>query len=134
MQFVTQYLIGHQIVLLKVLVWLFLILLIFFINKNLAIIFSHSVRYILIKESLDEISDNFGVRPANNDLIFDYHLDMDYHLKILKNSETFASIDISFLNRGTEVVSKRSFFDNNGNLLFSTLSSMDGAYKPGNLL
>jgi hypothetical protein len=134
MQFVTQYLIGHQIVLLKVLVWLFLILLIFFINKNLAIIFSHSVRYILIKESLDEISDNFGVRTANNDLIFDYHLDMDYHLKIFKNSETFASIDISFLNRGTEVVSKRSFFDNNGNLLFSTLSSMDGAYKPGNLL
>lgn len=134
MQFITQYLIGHQIVLLKVLVWLFLILLIFFINKNLAIIFSHSVRYILIKESLDEISDNFGVRPANNDLIFDYHLDMDYHLKIFKNSETFASIDISFLNRGTEVVSKRSFFDNNGNLLFSTLSSMDGAYKPGNLL
>jgi hypothetical protein len=134
MQFVTQYLIGHQIVLLKVLVWLFLILLIFFINKNLAIIFSHSVRYDLIKESLDEISDNFGVRTANNDLIFDYHLDMDYHLKIFKNSETFASIDISFLNRGTEVVSKRSFFDNNGNLLFSTLSSMDGAYKPGNLL
>ncbi|MFT6064257.1 MAG: hypothetical protein ACJAQX_000105, partial [Polaribacter sp.] len=105
MQFVTQYLIGHQIVLLKVLVWLFLILLIFFINKNLAIIFSHSVRYDLIKESLDEISDNFGVRTANNDLIFDYHLDMDYHLKIFKNSETFASIDISFLNRGTEVVS-----------------------------
>jgi hypothetical protein len=106
----------------------------FFINKNLAIIFSQSDRYDLIKEPLDEISDNFGVRPANNDLIFDYHLDMDYHLKILKNSETFASIDISFLNRGTEVVSKRSFFDNNGNLLFSTLSSMDGAYKPGNLL
>jgi hypothetical protein len=106
----------------------------FFINKNLAIIFSQSDRYDLIKEPLDEISDNFGVRPANNDLIFDYHLDMDYHLKIFKNSETFASIDISFLNRGTEVVSKRSFFDNNGNLLFSTLSSMDGAYKPGNLL
>lgn len=104
----------------------------FFINKNLAIGFSQSVRYDLITVPLDEITDSFGVRPANNDLIFDYHLYLDYHFKIFKNSEIFARIGISFLNRGTEFVSKRSFFDNNGNLMFSRLNSMDAAYEPGN--
>jgi|TARA_B110000967_G_C18741502_1_gene487975 hypothetical protein len=106
----------------------------FFINKNLAISFSQSARYNLIKESLDEILDNFGVRPVNNDLIFDYHYYMDYHVKIFKNSEIFARIDISFFSRDKEFVSKRSFFDNNGNPLFSILSSMDAKYQPGNLL
>tara|TARA_B110000240_G_scaffold197261_1_gene251919 strand:- start:13611 stop:13988 length:378 start_codon:yes stop_codon:yes gene_type:complete len=106
----------------------------FFINKNLAISFSQSARYNLIKESLDEILDNFSVRPVNNDLIFDYHYYMDYHVKIFKNSEIFARIDISFFSRDKEFVSKRSFFDNNGNPLFSILSSMDAKYQPGNLL
>ncbi len=104
----------------------------YFINKNLSLGFSQSIRYDLITLPIDEITANFGYRPAKNDFIFDYHLYIDYHFKVFKEGELFLRFGRSFLNRGTEFSEKESSFDSDGNVIISFIGSVDSAYEPYN--
>jgi hypothetical protein len=104
----------------------------YFVTKNLALGFSNSIRYDLITLPIDEITSDFGFRPANNSLIFGFHFYLDYHFKIFKDSELFVRIGRSLINRGTEYTEKETFYDDDGNKTLSFIGTEDTGYEPWN--
>ena len=103
----------------------------YFITKNLALGFSHSIRYDVILNDANNISSDFGAESAQRGLIFGYHFYLDYHLKAFKNSELFLRLGKSLLNRGTDFTSKSTFsVEGFGDI--TTFLTSDFAYEPWN--
>nr|WP_321221727.1 hypothetical protein [uncultured Psychroserpens sp.] len=104
-----------------------------FITKNLNLGFSNSLRYDYLGGDIAQIKGDFGKKPSNRGLIIGYHFYLDYHFKIFKESELFIRVGKSLLNRGTNINSKTTFFDSEGNVLTVLDSSSDFSYEPSNL-
>lgn len=104
----------------------------YYLGKNLSFGFSNSIRYDLHYLRADNLQIDSGVEPAKKTLIFGFHFYFDYHFKIFKESEIFARVGISLINRGTEFADKQSFFDNQGNNIGAIVTQEDFAYEPWN--
>ncbi|MFT5848264.1 hypothetical protein [Psychroserpens sp.] len=101
-----------------------------FITENLSLGFANSYRY-------DEIGGFEGLdndrqsRPTNRGLIIGYHFYVDYHFKIFRESELFARVGLSMLNRGTRVASRETFFTPDGEI-FGVAGSSNGTEYTSN--
>lgn len=104
----------------------------FFVSKNLSLGFSNSFRYDYLGGDFDDVQSDFGADPANRGLIIGFHFYLDYHFKIFKESELYVRLGRSLLNRGTQLNEKITFFDDQGNLLFSRSGPVDPGYEPWN--
>lgn len=104
----------------------------YFITKNLSIGFNNSFRYDVIIRNDNEINLDNGFKKTDKSLIIGGHLYLDYHIKVFKNSELFARLGYSLLNGGTEYMEKNTFYDNNGNILGSSLSNSDLSFSAAN--
>lgn len=103
----------------------------YFVTKNLSLGFANTIRYDLVTLA-DNITTDFGYRVAHNDFIFGFHFYADYHFQIFKEGELVVRLGKSLLNRGTEFRSKETFYDDEGNVLFSVYSQLDAGYEPWN--
>ena len=104
----------------------------FFITKNLSVGFNNSFRYDVIIRTDNEINRENGFQKMNKSLIIGGHLYLDYHIKVFKNSELFARVGYSLLNGGTEYLEKNTYYDNQGNISGSLLTSSDLSFNAAN--
>lgn len=79
----------------------------YFFTKNLALGFSHSIRYDVILNDANNITEDFGAESAQRGLIFGYHFYVDYHFKAFESSELYLRFGRSLLNRGTNYTAKK---------------------------
>jgi hypothetical protein len=103
----------------------------YFISKKLSLGFSHSLRYGIVSQEVNNISGDFGAEASQSNLIFGYHFYFDYHFKIFRNSEVFARFGRSFINRGTDFSTKRPFQETESGTIFQ-ISPSNFAYEPWN--
>lgn len=104
----------------------------YFTTKNLSLGFTNTIKYGLNSNAFNQISEDFGFQSAENRIIFGYHFYLDYHFKVFKDSELFVRLGKSLVNRGTNNISKTTFFDDNGDVLFAVISEFDFSYSPWN--
>lgn len=102
-----------------------------FITKNLAVGFSNSFRYDMVAKNFN-IASETGFTSVEKSLIIGFHFYFDYHFKIFKNSEIFARVGLSFLNRNTNLTIKETFEGNEGVPDLAIFSEYDTAYEPWN--
>ena len=103
----------------------------YFISKNLSLGFSHSIRYDVVSQAVNNVSGEFGAESSKKSLIFGYHFYLDYHFRVFKKSEMFLRFGRSLLNRGTEFSIKRLFAQTDSGDIYSITPS-DFAYEPWN--
>lgn len=104
----------------------------YFVTKNICLGFGNSFRYDVIAQSVGGIADQFGIQAADNGLITDFHFYVDYHIKVFKQSEMFLRLGRSLSNRGTEYSTKRTIFDQNGDIVAVGNLRDNYAYEPWN--
>ncbi|MDO1500519.1 hypothetical protein Q2T40_10300 [Winogradskyella maritima] len=104
----------------------------YFISKNLSLGFGNSIRYDYLGGFNSSPNGDFDIQTSNRGLIFGFHLYVDYNFKIFKESEIYLRVGRSLLNRGTQLDIKETFFDNDGNELFTSFGVTDASYEPWN--
>lgn len=103
----------------------------YFISDKLSLGFSHTFRYDVVSQEVNNVSSEFGAEAAQKSLIFGYHFYLDYHFKIFKKSELFVRFGRSLINRGTEFSTKSLFaITEEGNI--TAVDPSDFAYEPWN--
>ena len=79
-----------------------------------------------------DIDSDTRFKSVEKSLIIGFHFYFDYHFKIFKNSEIFARVGLSFLNRNTNVTIKETFVSESGENSVPVFSEYDTAYEPWN--
>lgn len=101
----------------------------YFLSKNLSIGFSHSMRYGVVSQEVNNVSGDFGAEASQSNLIFGYHFYLDYHFRVFKNSEMFVRFGRSLLNRGTDFSTKRPFQETESGIIYEIIPS-NFAFEP----
>ena len=91
----------------------------YFLSKNLSLGLGNTLRYDMVSSNFDEITDIAGFTKVNNDLIFDIHVYLDYHLIKFKKGELFIRFGKSLRNNGAQYAFRDPVFDQNGNYFAS---------------
>ncbi len=97
-----------------------------FITKNLSLGFSHSVRYAFLHyASASDIPTEFGYKESVYKPMMGFHLYLDYHVKVFKESELFARVGRSRININSTYIYKTPVYDNNDEFIGSIASESD---------
>jgi hypothetical protein len=95
----------------------------FFPWNNLSLNFDHSFHYTLFYlESFYGDPDDLGGEAAVNQLFFDYHIFVNYYIKVFKESEMFVRVGRSLLNRNSNYTTNEALYDDNGQFLIGISS------------
>ncbi len=106
----------------------------YFVLKKLSLGFSHSLRYAYLNDPNPEQVDEVFIRQekVNYTLMMGYHFFLDYYIKAFNNSEIFARVGISMINRNSTVYNKEPILDQNGEVLGFFFSEVDYGFQPRN--
>ncbi|MCF1420963.1 hypothetical protein [Mangrovimonas futianensis] len=101
----------------------------YFIIKDLSIGFAHSFHYTLLNTNTYHAED-FGMTKANYRLFMDFHLYLDFHVKVFKTNELFLRAGVSLFNRNSKFGTKQSYYDSDGNYIAFSVVNLDYNYSP----
>lgn len=103
----------------------------YFFTKNLDFGFTHSMHYGLLNFE-DDLKSTARTNPSNNTLIMDYHLYLEYYIKIFKKNQIFVRYGQSLMNRNTNYSNKIDFYAPDGTYLGTSLSDVNYNFTASN--
>lgn len=90
----------------------------FFPGKNWSLNFSHSFHYTLFYlESFYGDPNDLGGEASVNQLFFDYHIFVNYYIKVFIESEILIRVGRSMLNNNSNYTTNVASYDDNGNFI-----------------
>lgn len=104
----------------------------YFVTKNLSLNFGHSLRYDYLIRPFSESELPFSFEPVEKTLISDFHFYLEYHFQIFKEGELFIRLGKTLANRNTDIIERRTLFDQNGDSVGIFSITQDFQYQPSN--
>lgn len=94
----------------------------YYFTQNFSVGVKNSVRYDLITTHIDKTGSGGGTAETERGLMFGYHFNLNYHFQIFKKGDLLVNTGLSLLNRNSEYARTESIFNEEGEVIGSTIS------------